>query len=313
MAARLDGASSTARARPGTISVIPDGCDACFGAEGTIEVSQVRLDDGRLQATAERVAGGRVVLVGRLAFADPTAAAIVELICREAAADGPTARLFLEQAVELLCVQLVRAHAAPGDRRPGGAPRGLADWQVKRVTGYMADHLDEDIGLDTLAALVRLSRFHFCTAFRLATGATPHEWLVARRIARARELLADTGRSVTEIALAVGYRTPSAFAVAFRKGVGMPPSQFRRALPSPPAIPDRADPESGWTRAPASDTLAIAGAGRPHDPRAVTDMQTPSVRCPLRPPSAPRPTRSSTSDRSASPSPSAGWCATARR
>jgi AraC family transcriptional regulator len=94
----------------------------------------------------------------------------------------------------------------------------------------MREHLDEPIGLDELAALAGLSRFHFCTAFRQATGSTPYAWLVNLRIERARQLLAHPELPVTEIALAVGYETPSSFAAAFRKITGVTPSAFRRQL-----------------------------------------------------------------------------------
>jgi AraC family transcriptional regulator len=93
----------------------------------------------------------------------------------------------------------------------------------------MRDRFDEDISLDELAALVTLSRFHFCTAFRLATGRTPHEWLTELRMNRARELLSDPVLRITDIALAVGYETPSAFAATFRRSVGTTPSEFRRS------------------------------------------------------------------------------------
>ena len=118
------------------------------------------------------------------------------------------------------------------DRRPAQAAprRGLADWQVKRVTAYMREHLDREINLDMVAGLVELSRYHFCTAFRLATGQTPHNWLTALRMGRARRLLAEPDMSITEIALAVGYQTPSAFTATFRKTARVTPSEFRRAL-----------------------------------------------------------------------------------
>ncbi len=108
--------------------------------------------------------------------------------------------------------------------------RGLANWQVKRVTAYMRERLDQDMCLQELARLVSLSRFHFCTAFRLATGQTPREWLIARRIERARDLLAQPSLSITKVGLAVGYATPSAFAASFHKHTGMTPSEFRRGL-----------------------------------------------------------------------------------
>ena len=62
---------------------------------------------------------------------------------------------------------------------------------MKRVTNYMNQHLDQDISLDELATLAGLSRFHFCTAFRAATGQTPHQWLIATRMQEARRLLAE--------------------------------------------------------------------------------------------------------------------------
>lgn len=108
--------------------------------------------------------------------------------------------------------------------------RGLANWQVRRVTAYMDERLDQNLCLQELARLVNLSRFHFCTAFRLATGQTPHDWLIARRIERACELLAQPALSITKIGLAVGYATPSAFAASFHKRMGVTPSAFRRAL-----------------------------------------------------------------------------------
>jgi AraC family transcriptional regulator len=94
----------------------------------------------------------------------------------------------------------------------------------------MREHLGQDVGLQDLASALRLSRFHFCTAFRLATGHTPHEWLTRLRMERARKLLGDESLRVTDIALATGYQTPSAFAARFRRHVGVSPSEYRRRL-----------------------------------------------------------------------------------
>jgi AraC family transcriptional regulator len=145
-------------------------------------------------------------------------------------ATDPSVRLFLERAIDLLCTRLVRHRPTFGVCDASARRRGLATWQVKRVTGYMRDRLDQGIALDALAALVNLSRCHFCTAFRLATGQTPYEWLTHERMARAKALLSDPRLRITDIALAVGYATPSAFSAAFRKMMGQTPSEFRRRL-----------------------------------------------------------------------------------
>jgi AraC family transcriptional regulator len=185
----------------------------------------------RLKACSEMIAGGKPVeLLHRVGCTDPTISNLLEILSREAGADDPSARLFVERTIDLLCMQLLRHHSAFNAVRTPRPRRGLARWQVKLVTTYMRDHLDQEVCLDDLAKLVHLSRFHFCTAFRLATGRTPHEWLVAQRIERARDLLAQTVLPVAEVGLAVGYVTPSSFAASFRKLVGATPTEFRRGL-----------------------------------------------------------------------------------
>jgi len=228
---RTQGRRLEARLRPGTMTLIPSGHDGRWDIFGSIEVSQVYLPDARLQSVAEPLTDGKnVELLGRAAIDDPAAARVMELLSREDSMADPSSRLFVEQAIDLLCTQLIRGHSSYGALPVEEPRRGLADWQVRKVTAYMRDRLDEEITLDQLAALVSLSRFHFGAAFRLATGRTPHDWLVDERIARARGLLADPRLPVTEIALSVGYQTPSSFAAAFRKVVGMTPSDFRRRL-----------------------------------------------------------------------------------
>ena len=215
--------------RPGTITVIPSGSDGRWDISGPLEVSHVYLPEARLRQCVEAMTGGKnFELLGRVGFDDPSAGRILELLSREASNPDPSSTLFIEQAIDLLCMQLVRGHSSFSSLPEPEITRGLAEWQVKKVTQYMREHLAEEIGLDELAGLLQLSRFYFCTAFRLATGQTPHDWLRAERIARARKLLADPLLSITDIGLSVGYGTPSSFAAAFRKLVGVTPSQYRQ-------------------------------------------------------------------------------------
>lgn len=228
---RSGGLRRTSRTRSDSITLIPEGHEGRWDIAGSIEVSHVYLTNQRLQSCADLLAHGQSVeLIDRVGFEDPSASRIMQLLSMEAERNDSASGLFVEQAIDLLCVQLLRGHSSFGTL-PEFVPRGrLADWQVKRVTTYMRDHLDQDISLEEIAAVVGLSRFHFCTAFRLATGQTPHQWLTALRISRARQLLAEPSVAVTDIALAVGYQTPSAFASSFRRFVHVTPTEFRRAL-----------------------------------------------------------------------------------
>lgn len=152
-----------------------------------------------------------------------------QLLSAEAELGQDSSRLFIEQLLDLMCTHLLRAHSVFSLPK-ANLRRGLAAWQVKRVTSYMQENLGEEIGLQELANVVNLSRFYFCSAFRMATGYTPHQWLTKLRIDQARRLLSVASMSITEIALTVGYQTPSAFAAAFRRVVGVSPRTFRRRL-----------------------------------------------------------------------------------
>lgn len=213
--------------RPGTITLIPDAHDGTWQLAGPVEVAHVYLATHRLQACADELAGGRrIELRPRVGSEDPITTQLIGMLAGEAELSDAASSLFVEQAVDLLCLHLVRRHAAS----PAAAAtprRGLARWQVERVAGYLREHLASAVDLAELAGVVGLSKFHFCAAFRRATGETPHAALTRLRIARARELLADPALQVTDVALAVGYHTPSAFAATFRRLVGVSPSAYR--------------------------------------------------------------------------------------
>jgi AraC family transcriptional regulator len=105
---------------------------------------------------------------------------------------------------------------------------GLAGWQRKRVLAFIEEHLSETISLLTLSAVAQLSPYHFARAFKQSLGMPPHRFHMNRRFERAKVLLAN--RSVTDVALAVGYAETSSFSSGFRRATGMSPTEFRRAL-----------------------------------------------------------------------------------
>lgn len=221
----------TCMGRPGGTTVIPAGWGGHWDIDGDSLTSYVLLSSARLQSFAEPFTrGSKLELTPRLAEPDPVGARILRALSREATNPNPAGQLFVEQALDLLCLHLLRAHSSFGQMAPPVPRRGLPPWQVRRVTAYMTERLDRNIGLDELAELTSLSRSHFCTAFRHATGRTPHEWLIGLRLERARELLRNPKWRITDIALAVGYETASAFTAAFRRHTGGTPSDYRRCL-----------------------------------------------------------------------------------
>jgi AraC-like DNA-binding protein len=221
----------TAPAKPGMITLAPRGHDGFWRAEGVVEVSNIFLGHKRLLHCVDQVGNGREPeLLDRVHFSDPKLAVIMNLINDEISSGDAMSNLFLEQLIDLVCLQLLRVHSATSMPISSGPRRGLAGWQVKRVTAYLRENFAQDIRVQELADLVNLSRFHFCTAFRMSTGCTPHEWLTRQRIAYAKKLLKEGTLRITDIALAAGYQTPSSFSANFHRMVGLTPSEFRRRL-----------------------------------------------------------------------------------
>ena len=94
---------------------------------------------------------------------------------------------------------------------------------------WMDANAHEPIGLDSAAVEAGLSPFHFLRLFRDVLGVTPHQYLVRARLRRAAGLLADEERSITDIALEVGFADLSNFVRTFHRAAGVSPTGFRRA------------------------------------------------------------------------------------
>jgi AraC family transcriptional regulator len=141
----------------------------------------------------------------------------------------PSDRIYGDALGGLLAHELLRLHGAtPAWRRADRG--GLASWQQRRVIDFMEEHLAEDISLNVLADLVRLSPYHFLRSFKQSFGEPPHRYWTARRIERAKALLANPRASITEIAFDVGFSATSPFSATFHRITGQTPTDYRRSL-----------------------------------------------------------------------------------
>jgi AraC-like DNA-binding protein len=92
----------------------------------------------------------------------------------------------------------------------------------------------EPLGVDDLARAAGLSRAHFSREFRRAFGASPHAYLLTRRLERAAALLRTTDNSVAEICLAVGLQSVGSFTTSFKRAFRKTPTAYRASFP--PAV-----------------------------------------------------------------------------
>lgn len=110
---------------------------------------------------------------------------------------------------------------------------GLAPWQVRILNAHIDANLDQDIPIEALAALARLSVSHFGRAFKQSFGRSPHAHLIAERIERAQALMLSTAEPLAQIAVAVGLADQSHLSRLFRKVTGESPFAWRRARWTP--------------------------------------------------------------------------------
>jgi AraC family transcriptional regulator len=151
----------------------------------------------------------------------------MQAVDAELTAGGAGGRLAAESLANVLAVHLIRHALAPC--RPARGPDGaLPRARLRAVAEYVEEHLVAGPTLAQLAAVARLSVYHFARQFKAATGLAPHQYVIARRVERARQLL-QTGDdfSLAEVATQAGFTDQSQFSRHFKRLVGVTPGQFR--------------------------------------------------------------------------------------
>jgi transcriptional regulator GlxA family with amidase domain len=138
--------------------------------------------------------------------------------------DRANAMKYLQRAEVFL-----KAQAPPDAPRPVNARPKLATWQKRRVLEHIEANLAAPLRNKDLADLVEYSEFHFNVAFRNSLGASPHEFLIRRRIDRARQLMLSTDMPLCEVAFECGLADQAHMTRLFRRFVGESPAAWRRA------------------------------------------------------------------------------------
>ncbi len=110
--------------------------------------------------------------------------------------------------------------------------------RLNRARMYIDDNLHMQIPLPEMAGIACLSTHYFLRRFEQVFLETPHQYLIRRRVERARHLLASTPHSIADVGIATGYRNPAAFSSLFRKHTGKSPLEFRGVRPVPPPSAD---------------------------------------------------------------------------
>jgi AraC-like DNA-binding protein len=160
---------------------------------------------------------------------DPIVASLGQSLLPFLAVGVATNQLYVDHVFLALRSHLAVTYG--GMKPPNTAHRGgLAPWQRKRALDLLSERLAEGVRLDTLSEACSLSSSAFLRAFRKTMGLAPHQWLLVRRVERARDLIREGDLPLSEIALCAGFSDQSHLTRVFSQQMGVSPGAWRRTL-----------------------------------------------------------------------------------
>ena len=236
---------------PSTDSIALSSLEAPPAGIGT--AAPVALGNGEFRIGAEDGPIDTRMLVGHCDFGSPDASLLIsllpqfvhvrgeqrlstlmQLIREESSAQRPARDVVLARLLEVLLIEALRSTA--GTHASPGLVRGLADCRLAAALRSLHDRPAHAWTVAELAREAALSRSTFFERFNRAVGTAPMEYLLAWRMALAKDLLRRGEGRIVEIAERVGYSSASTFSVAFARQVGMPPARYAREQMEPRAI-----------------------------------------------------------------------------
>lgn len=152
---------------------------------------------------------------------------LVRLVAEESGERRAGRELVLSRLVEVLLIEALRS--TPSEDAPPGLLRGLSDARLAPALRQMHTQLSRSWTVPQLAKTASLSRSTFFERFTRNVGLSPMEYLLAWRMAVAKDLLRRQDLGIDEVAERVGYASASTFSTAFSRHVGKPPGRYARA------------------------------------------------------------------------------------
>ncbi len=222
----LAGRFRTCPIAPGDFCVAPAGASVPAARwRGSRRFALTELSPRLIQSVADSLNLHSFELRPDQAIRDPRISHLLFAIREEVLSGYTSGRAYLDSIAWALATRLLQGHAIA--RLPKPYRGGLSHVLFRRVTEFIEENLQEDLGLARLAAITGLSEDHFARAFRETSGVPPHRFLLQRRLARARDLLATTAMPIVEISQALGFSDQSHLTNLLRRHTGLTPGQVR--------------------------------------------------------------------------------------
>ncbi len=197
---------------------------------GEAEFINLYLEPARFARVAsESVDGDYVEIMSQVKIRDPLIQQIALALKTELESGGVDSRLYAESMATALSAHVLRRYSTKQlviRDHTGGLPK----YKLREAIAYINDHLDRNLSLAELAALVQMSPYYFASLFKQSTGLAPHQYITKCRIERAKQLLKKRELTIMEICQQVGFQSQSHFTRVFRKHTATTPKAYRQLL-----------------------------------------------------------------------------------
>ena len=157
---------------------------------------------------------------------DPTLIAMLDACSKNARNTSNMSALELDGWAHVICGHLLRNYSSAQKLQELTQPCLTSNVLAQALELIDAD-LNTDLSSETLAAACGMGPSQFCRAFKKAIGLTPHQFVIERRIERARDMLANSRLSIAEIAYAVGFSSQAHMTTTFKSRLKITPRRFR--------------------------------------------------------------------------------------
>ena len=232
---RIEGARPEQRLLgPRNICVTPPDTATEWRHAGHPQILQVYIRRQVYEAAVAELFGcdaSAAEIVPRFGITDPLleqlALALADALRTGAIRDG----LYIDTVAQLIAVHLARTHSVQARHSQLRPAPMVSHQRMRHLIEYIEANLNDHLTLDTMAEHVGISPLYLARAFKVAVGQSPHQYVLMRRIERAKELLRNTDMPIVDVALSAGFSSQSHLSHWMIRHAGVSPAAYRRGEP----------------------------------------------------------------------------------
>lgn len=215
----------------GDIDVIPPGTPSHWELKDRDTALLVAIPPGMLGLAAEESGADatKIQITNRFQIRDPQMEQIGWALKAEMEAGYPGGKTYSDSLGFALATALLNRHSSA----VGATSRyryGMSGCRLRKVLDFIEENLSRDVSLQEIADTAGLSVSHCKTAFSKSVGSPIHQYVIQRRVERAKELLAREGISISQVAAQTGFTHKSHLAFHTRRVYGLSPTGLRRRI-----------------------------------------------------------------------------------